>query len=236
MYYDGQDIFLKDGVSLTSGSLKIGVKGDTTTSYFNLHDYLDALNDQYGTTHTAVNVGDDNVDLIDNYNSTAVDGISTDSSLLKGFSLLGDDGLDTSTYPGDVQSLNFSKEALTPMMLEEGDDQWTNLVWWVMNVLKQAEEDGITARGPNAVRPGDYVEKGPDFRISNPGFDADNWAYNAISAVGNFGEIWEKNLNKPSLKMTGTPWVRTPYNTLYFDGGVQYTAPIGKLALHPSRR
>jgi general L-amino acid transport system substrate-binding protein len=117
-----------------------------------------------------------------------------------------------------------SKEPLSPAV-RQGDDQWNDLVRWVIFALIQAEESGITSKNvddmlksndPNikrllGVTPGAGKSLGID----------EKWAYNEIKQVGNYGEIFERNVGQGSpLKL------ERGLNNLWTKGGLMYAMPI----------
>lgn len=90
-----------------------------------------------------------------------------------------------------------SKEPLAPVV-RHGDDQWFDIVNWTVMALIQAEELGITSKNV------DEKLKSKDPRVKRflgvtPGLGKalgldDKWAYNIIKQVGNYGEIFERNV------------------------------------------
>lgn len=118
-----------------------------------------------------------------------------------------------------------SKEPFGPVV-NRGDEQWLTLVRWVLFALIEAEERGITAAGVRRVRdtstdpavqallnsPGDYsVALGV-----KPG-----WVVRAVEAVGNYGEIFERNLGRQS----GLD-IDRGHNRLWTEGGLLYSPPF----------
>ena len=118
-----------------------------------------------------------------------------------------------------------SKEPLGPVV-RQGDDQWFNIVRWTLNALINAEEMGITADNA-AARLGGTTNPailrllggegnfGEELGLSN------DWALNAIQAVGNYGESYEANVgpNTPLKLDRGV-------NQLWSKGGILYAAPV----------
>ncbi|WP_043361416.1 amino acid ABC transporter substrate-binding protein [Belnapia sp. F-4-1] len=122
-----------------------------------------------------------------------------------------------------VVSETISKEPLGPFT-RNGDDQWSNIVAWVHYGLVEAEEQGVTAanveeqaRGPNPVAQrllGTSGEFGSRLGLDN------RWMLNAIRAVGNYGEIFERNVGAQSpLKL------QRGLNGLWSGGGLMYAIP-----------
>jgi general L-amino acid transport system substrate-binding protein len=105
------------------------------------------------------------------------------------------------------------------------DPQWSKLLDWVVNALIQAEESGITAASINSIHTSrePVVERllGNTRELGRPvGLD-DRWAFNAIAAAGNYGEIFSRDLGADSpLKLT------RGQNALWTNGGLMYAEPF----------
>ncbi|HXH03166.1 MAG TPA: amino acid ABC transporter substrate-binding protein [Candidatus Competibacteraceae bacterium] len=115
-----------------------------------------------------------------------------------------------------------SKEPLAPVV-RHGDDEWFDIVKWTVYALIEAEEQGITSQNvdeklkstdPNVQR---LLGVTPGMG-KNLGLD-EKWAYNMIKQVGNYGEIYERNVGKPLGLARGL-------NALWKDGGLMYAMPI----------
>ena len=114
-----------------------------------------------------------------------------------------------------------SKEPLGPVV-RKGDSRFFDIVRWTHFALITAEELGITAANidsfANSTNPdvqrflGRTGDLGRMLGLEN------NWAVNVIKAVGNYGEIWERN-------MTPIGFSRGP-NNLWNNGGLQYAPPM----------
>jgi general L-amino acid transport system substrate-binding protein len=118
-----------------------------------------------------------------------------------------------------------SKEPLGPVV-PLGDDAWFNVVKWVVFATFEAEEQGITQ--DNVADEAGSNENPVVQRLlgaTNPelgeglGLEPD-WVVTMISAVGNYGEIYDRHLGP------GTPFEleRGP-NALWTDGGLLYAPP-----------
>ena len=150
------------------------------------------------------------------YDKGRCDAYSTDSSQLATIATIMHDPEDQMVLPDII-----SKEPLGPAV-RQGDDQWYEIVKWTLNALIEAEEQGITQANaeekltnptPQVKRllglVGDY---GKFMALDN------KWAFNAIRAVGNYGEMFERNFGP--LKMARGK------NALWSKGGLMYSAPI----------
>jgi general L-amino acid transport system substrate-binding protein len=117
-----------------------------------------------------------------------------------------------------------SKEPLAPVV-RQGDDQWYDVVNWTVMALIQAEEDGITSQNVDEM----LKSKDPGiqrFLGVTPGLGkdlglSDKWVYNIIKQVGNYGEIFERNVG------VNTPLgLERGLNALWTHGGLMYAAPF----------
>lgn len=118
-----------------------------------------------------------------------------------------------------------SKEPLGPAVWH-GDDQWYQIVKWTLYALINAEEQGVTSA--NALKLS-RESKTPAIRRllgvqgeigKKLGLDK-KWAFRAIRQVGNYDEIFERNLgSKSPLK------IDRGINALWTRGGILYAPPI----------
>ena len=117
-----------------------------------------------------------------------------------------------------------SKEPLGPAV-RRGDDEWFAIAKWVVFALIEAEEYGITQANVDKMK----ASTDPAVqRILGTGEDMGKllgldkeWAYRAIKAVGNYGEIFERNVGpKSALQLP------RGLNNLWNKGGIMYAPPI----------
>jgi len=117
-----------------------------------------------------------------------------------------------------------SNEAFGPVV-REGDDRWYDIVKWVLFALINAEELGVTSLNTEqmlAVRtPAIRRLLGVESNFGEALGLSSEWARNAISAVGNYGEIYERNFGP----QTGSPLSRGQ-NSLWTKGGLIVSPPI----------
>jgi len=117
-----------------------------------------------------------------------------------------------------------SKEPLGPAVTH-GDDQWADLIRWTFNALVEAEEYGITAANVEQMKKSDSPGIKRLLGVT-PGLGknmgvSEEWAANAIKAVGNYGEMFERNVGKGSpLKLD------RGLNALWNKGGIMYSPPV----------
>jgi general L-amino acid transport system substrate-binding protein len=123
-----------------------------------------------------------------------------------------------------VLTERISKEPLAPVV-RHGDEEWHDIVDWVVYALFEAEEKGITQKNLDEMA----KSEAPDIKRmlgATPGMGKalgldEKWAYNAIKAVGNYGEIFDKHLG------LGSPLkIERGYNNLWTKGGLIYAMPI----------
>jgi general L-amino acid transport system substrate-binding protein len=117
-----------------------------------------------------------------------------------------------------------SKEPLGPAV-RQGDAQWFNLIKWTLYALINAEElgvktatidDALTSSNPNIRRlVGTEGDFGPQIGLEK------DWAVRAIRAVGNYGEIYERNVGTRSRLS-----IPRGLNALWTQGGIQYAPPV----------
>ncbi|MFH5925074.1 amino acid ABC transporter substrate-binding protein [Roseomonas xinghualingensis] len=114
-----------------------------------------------------------------------------------------------------------SSEPLGPMV-RKGDWRWFDIVRWTLNALIAAEQQGVTQANAEAMSQGPSPETRRLLGTSGDfgqqlGLRAD-WALSAIRAVGNYGEIWQRN-----QAPLGAP--RGP-NRLSTEGGLMWSPPF----------
>lgn len=128
--------------------------------------------------------------------------------------------------PDDYEILPelISKEPLGPMV-RRGDDEWFAIVKWTIYALLEAEEYGITSANVDSMKTSDSPAVQRILGTSEDtgkllGLDKE-WAYRAIKTVGNYGEVFERNVGPKSL-------LKLPRgaNNLWSKGGLQYAPPI----------
>ena len=154
------------------------------------------------------------------YEAERCDAITTDKSgLISRMSLL--------KKPADheIMDVTMSKEPLGPMV-RHGDNQWADIVRWTLFATIAAEEYGVNSKNADQLL---AETKDPEIqRLLGKNGDMgkklglDNtWALNVIKKVGNYAEIYERNLGQ------STPtYIPRGYNSLYTQGGLLYSPPV----------
>lgn len=217
IFYDGQGFIVRKALGLRSARELNGATvcvTTGTTSELNLADWARAN----GVTVRPL-VIEQNDETRKAYESGRCDALTTDASALAGMRTVFNKPDEHVILPDII-----SKEPLGPFV-RHGDDQWFDIVRWTMFALVEAEEAGITSKNI------DEKLSSPDPNIRRllgvtgglgkmTGLD-DRWAYNAIKAVGNYGEIFERHLGKDSPL-----GLERGLNALWTKGGLIYAPPM----------
>ena len=218
-YYDGQGFMVRKSLNVKSAlelsGAAVCVQTGTTTE-LNLADYFKANNLQYNPV-----VFEKIEEVNAAYDAGRCDVYTTDASGLYAIRL-------TLSAPDDHMVLPeiISKEPLGPAV-RQGDDKWFDIVSWVHYALVNAEEFGITQANVDEMKGSENPDIkrflgaetdstiGADLGLSN------EWAYNVIKGVGNYGEVFERNIGASSpLK------IERGVNALWNKGGIQYGPPV----------
>jgi general L-amino acid transport system substrate-binding protein len=118
-----------------------------------------------------------------------------------------------------------SKEPLAPLV-RHGDNQWKDIVTWVIIGLIEAEENGITSANVMSMKKDSknpVVQRmlGTSGNVGSfIGLDND-WLVRAIKTVGNYGEIYDRNFG-PKTKLN----IPRGLNKQWKEGGLLYSLPI----------
>ncbi|HEY9078936.1 amino acid ABC transporter substrate-binding protein [Magnetovibrio sp.] len=117
-----------------------------------------------------------------------------------------------------------SKEPLGAAVRDD-DPQWFNIVRWIVFATIQAEELGITSSNIDQMRDSGTIAQrrflGAEAGVGKAlGLD-DGWAYRVVKHVGNYSEIFERNLGKDSDFQ-----LERGLNALWTDGGLMYAPPF----------
>jgi len=217
VFYDGQGILVKKSLGVTKAAdldgATIGVQSGTTGEQ-NIADFFK----KSGKTYKSVVIEDSNT-FTQALLSGRVDALTQDSSDL---------GLRRAALPtpDDYVLLpeRLSKEPLAPAVLG-GDDRWLEIVNWTVYATIQAEELGITSQNVDSFLTSDdpAIKRllGVDPSLGQAiGLDP-KFAYNIIKKVGNYGEIFERNLGK-STKIGFDRGLNQQWN----KGGLLYSPPF----------
>jgi general L-amino acid transport system substrate-binding protein len=216
-YYDGQGFLVKKSLKVNSAlelnSASVCVQTGTTTEQ-NLADYFKGNNMKYeviafGTADEAVKA----------YESGRCDVFTTDVSGLYAERLKLANPADHAVLPEVI-----SKEPLGPMV-RHGDDQWFDLVKWVLFAMVAAEELGITQKNIDEMTKSDKPELkralGTDGNLGEQLGVTKDWVIRIVKGVGNYGESFDRNVGAGSKL-----GIARGLNQLWNKGGIQYAPPI----------
>jgi general L-amino acid transport system substrate-binding protein len=216
-YYDGQGFLAKKSLKVNSAlelnSASVCVQTGTTTEQ-NLADYFKGNNMKYeviafGTADEAVKA----------YESGRCDVFTTDVSGLYAERLKLSNPADHAVLPEVI-----SKEPLGPMV-RHGDDQWFDIVKWVLFAMIDAEELGVTQKNVDDMAKSDKPELkrafGTDGNLGEQLGLTKDWMSRIVKAVGNYGESFDRNVGSGSKL-----GIARGLNQLWNKGGIQYAPPI----------
>ncbi len=216
-YYDGQGFMV---------SKDLGVKGAReldgaavcilagTTTELNLADYFRTHNMKYQPV-----VFDTGDQTVKGFEAGRCDVLTSDQSQLYGLRIKLAKPENAVVLPEII-----SKEPLGPVV-RQGDDEWFNIVKWTLFAMLNAEEVGVNSTNVDAMKTSGNPEirrllglegiKGEGLKLSA------DWAYQIVRQVGNYGEVFERNVGQGSALK-----IRRGLNALWKDGGIQYAPPI----------
>lgn len=217
-FYDGQGMMVPADSGITTledmDGGTICVQTGTTTE-LNLADVMAAR----GVTYTPA-VFEDADSTFAAYSEGRCDGVTTDKSgLVSRRTVLADPAAHV------ILDVTMSKEPLGPLV-RHGDDQWFDIAQWTVFAMFAGEEFDITSSNVDSVM---SSATAPEVRRML-GLEGDlglklglgnDWAYNIIKLVGNYEEVYNRNLGPD------TPtYIPRGYNSLYSDGGLLYAPPF----------
>lgn len=217
-FYDGQGFMVRKDLGVESAMELDGATVCTeqgTTTELNMADFFRKHNLSY--VPVIVQKADE---ALSAYASGRCDVFTTDKSGLAAHrSKLADPAAHV------ILPETISKEPLGPVV-RHGDNQWKDIVTWALFVQINAEEMGISSANVAKVKadtkdPGVRRLLGVEGNMGEAlGLGAD-WAYNIIAEVGNYGEVFERNVGPKTP--VGLP---RGVNNLWTEGGVLYAPPV----------
>jgi len=217
-YYDGQGFLVTKALGVKSALEMDGatfcIQAGTTTE-LNLTDYFRANKMNY--TPITFDTSDQTIKA---FEAGRCDALTSDQSQLYALRIKLSDPNSAMVLPEVI-----SKEPLGPVV-RQGDDEWLNIVKWSLYAMVNAEELGVTSANVDEMKGG---SKDPNVRrlLGVEGVKgewlglSDDWAYNIVKQVGNYGEAFERNVG------SGSPLgIGRGLNALWSKGGIQYAPPI----------
>jgi general L-amino acid transport system substrate-binding protein len=217
-YYDGQGFMvprklnIKSAKQLNGASVCVAIG---TTTELNLADYFRANSMTYKPV-----VFEKADEVIAAYDSGRCDVFTTDRSSLAAQRTKLKNPDDHMVLPEII-----SKEPLGPVV-RHGDDQWFDLVKWVLYAMLEAEEYGVNSENVDQMKAnskdpvvrrllGVEGDMGKNLGVGN------EWAYTIVKKVGNYAESYERNVGpKTPIKL------ERGANALWKHGGLQYPMPV----------
>ncbi|TCK31725.1 general L-amino acid transport system substrate-binding protein [Ancylobacter aquaticus] len=217
-YYDGQGFMIRKDKKVNSALELSGASVCTqtgTTTEQNLADYFRANNMTYEVIAFATND-----EVVKAYDAGRCDVLTTDRSGLAGERL-------KLTNPDDhiVLPEIISKEPLGPVVAH-GDDQWFDIVKWVLYAQLIAEELGVDSKNVDeqqktAINPEIKRLLGTEGKYGEGMGIGNDWGYLIIKHVGNYGEMYDRTVGPDTpLKLS------RGLNALWNKGGIQYGMPV----------
>jgi general L-amino acid transport system substrate-binding protein len=216
-YIDGQGFLVKEDLGVDSAmqlsGAKVCVQAGTTTE-LNLADYFRVNDMEFEPV-----VYDTSVQTREGFDGGSCDVLTSDKSQLAAIRTELTDPDSAIILPETI-----SKEPLGPVT-RQGDAQWHDIVRWTLFALINADEYGVTSENVDQMR---EESSNPNVRRllgvegtmgENLGLGPD-WAYNAIKQVGNYDELYQRNVAPLGIPREGS------VNALWTDGGILYAPPI----------
>jgi general L-amino acid transport system substrate-binding protein len=216
-YYDGQGFMVPNKLGVKSakdldGATVCVLPGTTTEQ--NAADFFRSNNMKWNPV-----VIESTSELAKTFFAGRCDVLTSDASQLAGTRAVAPNPKDYSILPEII-----SKEPLAPAV-RHGDDQFRDIVDFAVLAMINAEEMGITSKNL------DEKMKSKDPMVQrflgviegngkSLGLD-EKWAYNIIKQVGNYGEVFERNVG-----VNTTLGIERGLNALWTNGGLMYSPPF----------
>jgi general L-amino acid transport system substrate-binding protein len=216
-YYDGQGFIVNSRLGVKSAKELDGATICTqsgTSSELNTADYFKA----HGMKYNPV-VFEKSSEARSAFFSGRCDAFSSDASWLAALRIQAPNSANFEVLPEII-----SKEPLGPLVRHD-DSRWKDVVAWSYYAALEAEELGLTSENVDTVRksttnPAVKRFLGVDGDLGEQlGVRAD-YAYQIIKNVGNYGQVFERNVGKDSI-------LKLPrgLNAIWSNGGLQYAPP-----------
>jgi len=216
-YYDGQGFMVRKSLNVKSAKELNGAQvcmNAGTSTELNAADFFRANNMQFKAV-----VFEKSDETVAAYDAGRCDAYSTDQSGLYGERLKLKNKDEHMVLPEII-----SKEPLGPMV-RQGDDQWFNIVRWTLYAMINAEELSVTSATAEEQKKSTNPEiqrlLGVEGKIGGQLGLSDAWSYEIVRQVGNYGEVFEKNVG-PKTPLG----IARGLNALWKNGGLQYAPPI----------
>ena len=216
-YYDGQGFLIRKSLKVNSALQLNGASICTqtgTTSELNLADFFRTHKIKYELVAFAT--ADE---VVKAYDTGRCDVFSTDLSQLHAERLKLINPSEHAILPEII-----SKEPLAPVV-RHGDDQWLDIARWTHFAMLNAEELGVSSKNIGEAMKSERPEVmrlvGTEGNFGEQLGLPTGWAASIIRQVGNYGEVFERNLGSGSRLA-----IPRGVNNLWNKGGIQYAPPI----------
>jgi general L-amino acid transport system substrate-binding protein len=217
-YYDGQgfmvrkDLGVKSALELGGASVCVNIG---TTTELNMADFFRSNNMKYEPV-----VFEKADEVVAAYDSGRCDTYTTDQSGLAAQRIKLKEPDAHMILPEVI-----SKEPLGPVV-RHGDNGWGDVVRWSLYAMLEAEEYGVSSKNVEKMRQssGNPVIKrllGSEGELGSSLGVPNDWAYNIINQVGNYAEIFDRNVGPNT-----TLQLPRGVNNLWKNGGIQYPMPV----------
>ncbi len=216
-YYDGQGFMVRKKLGVKTATELDGAAVCTntgTTTELNVADYFRSKGMKY--TVVAFEKADE---VVAAYDAGRCDVYTTDRSGLAAQRTKLRNPSEHMVLPEII-----SKEPLGPVV-RHGDNAWGDVARWTLNSMIIAEELGVTSKNVDKMK----SSRNPEIRrlLGTEGSTgkvlglSKEWAYNIIKQVGNYGEVYNRNVGPDTpLKLA------RGVNALWSKGGLMYAPPM----------
>jgi len=217
-FYDGQGFMVPADLGVTSAleldGAEVCVQPGTTTE-LNLADYFRANSMEF----TGV-VIESFEQSLETFFSGRCQVYTTDKSGLA--AIIANDAPDPDAYI--ILPETISKEPLGPVV-RRGDDEFFAIAKWALYGLIEAEEAGVTSANVDEMMTSEKPTVQRLLGVSDATGEMlglpNDWAYQMIKQVGNYGEIFDANVG-PDTPLR----LDRGYNDLWTRGGLMYAMPV----------
>jgi general L-amino acid transport system substrate-binding protein len=217
IYFDGQGFMIRKDKKVTSALELSGASVCTqtgTTTELNVADFFRARNMKYEVV--SFTTADETIKA---YDAGRCDVFTSDVSQLYSMRLKLAKTADHIVLPEII-----SKEPLGPLV-RHGDDQWFDITKWVLFALINAEELNVTQKNLDeqikSANPELKRLLGTEGNFGEQLGLTRDWVVRIMKHVGNYGEIFERNVGASSPL-----GIERGLNRLWTKGGLQYAPPV----------
>jgi general L-amino acid transport system substrate-binding protein len=216
-YYDGQGFLIRKDKKVSSALELSGASVCTqtgTTTELNVADFFRARNMKYEVV--AFTTADETIKA---YEAGRCDVFTSDVSQLYAMRLKLANTSDHVVLPEII-----SKEPLGPVV-RHGDDQWFDIVKWVLFAMLNAEELNVTQKNldEQLKSPNPEIKRllGAEGNFGEQLGLTRDWVVRIVKQVGHYGESFDRNVGAGSKL-----GIERGLNRLWNKGGIQYAPPV----------